>query len=138
MSREGAGAPPEFPAPNEPFAPRQVFRGSGALVPEQVAASKVLSMTAKVCYGHLIRRAGKNARCWPSYRDIAKSIGIGERQAIRALRELTQVNLIRPIARRDKTKRQTSNEYEFIWDRSCKGTVTNMTPSPLTNPTGRG
>jgi hypothetical protein len=74
------------PAPNETFVPRKVFCGIGALVPERVAASNILSMTAKVCYGHLVRRAGKNARCWPSYRDIAKSIGVGERQAMRALR----------------------------------------------------
>ena len=108
-------------------------------------------MTAKVCYGHLVRRAGKNARCWPSYRDIAKSIGTGERQAMRALRELTEVTLIRPTARRDKTARQTSNEYEFIWgpilqgegdkydtlppDKSDTGRVTDVTPTGVTDMT---
>jgi len=151
MSREAVAASPELPAPNEPFAPRRVFRGIGALVPEGVAASKVLSMTAKVCYGHLVRRAGKNATCWPSYRDISKSIGVGERQAIRAMKELIEVSLIRPTARRDKTARQTSNEYEFIWgpilqgegdkydtlppDKSDTVGVTDMTPTGVTDMT---
>ena len=141
----------KLPLPNQPFAPRNVFRGIGALVPESIAASKGLSMTAKLCYGHLVRRAGKNARCWPSYRDIAKSIGVGDRQAMRALKELTEVNLIRLIARRDKTERQTSNEYEFIWgsilqgegdkydtlppDKSDRVGVTNMTPTGVTDMT---
>jgi hypothetical protein len=93
MSGDAERPPQKLPAPNEPFIPRNVFRGVGALVPERVAASTMLSMTAKVCYGHLVRRAGQNATCWPSYRDIAKSIGIGERQAVRALKELAKANL---------------------------------------------
>ncbi len=120
-------------------------------VPESIAASTLLSRTAKLCYGHLVRRAGKKARCWPSYRDIAKSIGVGERQAMRALKELTEANLIRPTPRREKTGRQTSNEYEFLWgpilqgegdnydtlppDRSDIGRVTNMTPPGVTDMT---
>src|SRR6266853_950111 len=151
MSRDVDGALQRLPPPNEPFIPRDVFRGIGALVPERVAASKRLSMTAKVCYGHLVRRAGKNARCWPSYRDIAKSIGIGERHAMRALKELIEVNLIKPIARRDKTMRQTSNEYEFVWGPILQGKgdkydtlppgksatvgVTDMTPTGATDMT---
>jgi hypothetical protein len=151
MFRDVEGAPQKLPSPNEPFLPRDVFRGIGALVPERIAASTRLSMTAKVCYGHLVRRAGKNARCWPSYRDIARSIGIGERHAMRALKELNEVNLIKPIARRDKTTRQTSNEYEFIWgpilqgegdkydtlppDKSAAARVTDMTPTGVTDMT---
>jgi hypothetical protein len=121
MSGDAERPPQKLPAPNETFIPRNVFRGVGALVPERVSASTMLSMTAKVCYGHLVRRAGKNATCWPSYRDISKSIGVGERQAIRAMKELVEVNLIRPTARRDKTARQTSNEYEFIWGPTLQG-----------------
>jgi hypothetical protein len=141
----------QFPTPGEPFIPGKVFRGIGALVPERVAASTRLSMTAKLCYGHLVRRAGKKTQCWPSYRDIANSIGVGERQAMRALKELTAANLIRPTPRRDKYGRQTSNDYEFIWgpilqreddkydtlppDNSDRVRVTTTTPSGVTDMT---
>src|SRR5438876_573815 len=48
------------PALGDPFNPKAVFAGIGAFIPERVAASVVLSMTAKLCYGHLLRRAGSN------------------------------------------------------------------------------
>jgi hypothetical protein len=121
MRGDAAHPPRELPTAGEPFKPWEVFRGIGVFIPEKAAASTVLSMTAKVCYGHLCRRAGKNNRCWPSHRDIAKSIGVGERQAVRALKELAEANLIRPIPRVDPTGRQTSNEYEFIWGPILQG-----------------
>jgi hypothetical protein len=115
MSGDAARPPRKLPAPGEPFKPREVFVGIGALVPEKIAASTMLSMTAKLCYGHLVRRAGQNDRCWPSIRDIAKHIGVESRQTMRALRELAEAKLIKPISRKNATGRQTSNEYEFIW-----------------------
>jgi hypothetical protein len=117
MPSETSGPVSKRPAVGAPFNPRELFGslGIGAFIPERVAASPVLTMTAKVCYGHLIRRAGKNDRCWPSYRDIAQSTGIGERQAMRALKELADAQLVRPVHRADQTGRQTSNAYEFIW-----------------------
>lgn len=114
-------SPRKPPAPGESFKPGEVFRGIGAFVPERVAASTMLSMTAKLCYGHLARRAGQHARCWPSVRDIARHIGVEPRQATRALRELAEATLIRPISRKDATGRQTSNEYEFIWGPVLQG-----------------
>src|SRR5665811_2313820 len=99
MPRDAERPAQKQPAPNQPFAPRNAFRGIGVFVPESVAASTRLSRTAKLCYGHLVRRAGKKTQCWPSYRDIANSIGVGERQAMRALKELTTANLIRPTPR---------------------------------------
>jgi hypothetical protein len=70
---------------------------------------------------------------------------------MRALKELTAANMIRPIPRREKTGRQTSNEYEFIWgpilqgegdkddtlppDKSDRGRVTTTTPSGVTGMT---
>ena len=70
---------------------------------------------------------------------------------MRALKELAAANLIRPIPRREKSGRQTSNEYEFLWgpilrgegdkydtlppDKSDRGRVTPMTPSGVTEMT---
>src|SRR5689334_12001204 len=113
--------PPKLPEPGEAFIPREVFRGIGLFIPEKIAGATTLSTTAKTCYGHLVRRAGSKARCWPSYRDVAKSVGIGERQAMRALKELVKAELVRPIPRRDASGRQTSNEYEFVWGPILQG-----------------
>ncbi len=131
----------------ERFTPRDVFGtfGYGAFVPETIAASKELSPTAKLCYGHLLRRAGKNDRCWPSYRDIADAIGMGERQAMRSVGELVNAQLIHPLKRAVESGRQTSNGYEFLWgpilagegdrsdtlpaDKSVRATLSNMSPS---------
>src|SRR5712692_3994112 len=121
MPGDAARSPRKLPAPGEPFKPREVFGGIGAFIPEKVAASTLLSMTAKLCYGHLVRRAGDKNRCWPAIRDVAKHIGVEPRQAMRALRELAEATLIRPIPRRDATGRQTSNEYEFIWGPILQG-----------------
>lgn len=54
MSRDAERPQQKLLAPNEPFIPREVFRGIGALIPEKIAASAMLSMTAKVCYAHLV------------------------------------------------------------------------------------
>jgi GntR family transcriptional regulator len=78
-------------------------------------------MTAKICYGHLVRRAGKNEKCWPSIREIARSTGLKDRQAMRAVKELANAQLIRPQGRRADSGRQTSNAYEFIWGPILQG-----------------
>jgi len=151
MPRYAARRPGKVPAPGETFKPREVFGGIGALVPEKIAASTKISMTAKLCYGHLVRRAGQKDRCWPSIRDIAGHIGVEARQAMRALRELSEAGLIRPTSRKEATGRQTSNEYEFIWGlvlqeegdtydtlppaKSDQGRMTNLTPTGVTNTT---
>ena len=99
----------------EAFNPRNTF--VGLFIPEGLAASTLISSTAKLAYGHLVRRAGDNGRCWPSHRDIAKYIGVMERAARRALKELQDGDppLIRAVFRTDEKGRQTSNEYIFIW-----------------------
>ena len=153
MSGDPASAPRKAPAPGEPFNPREISGsfGFGIFIPEKIAASTALSPTTKNCYGHLLRRAGKNNRCWPSHRDIAKHIGVGRRQVMRSLKELVGAELIRPITRTDASGRQTSNEYEFIWGpilqgegdtsdtlpgaKSDRGTVTRATPTMVSGMT---
>ena len=111
----------------EQFNPRNMF--GGLFIPGALAASTLISSTGKLAYGHLVRRAGDNGSCWPSAGDVAKHIGVGERAAQRALRELQRFDppLIRAIFRKDKNGRQTSNEYVFIWGPILEG-VKNDTP----------
>lgn len=141
MSTDQAAATRKLPGPGEPFNPREVFGsfGFGLFIPERIAASTVLSMTDKVCYGHLLRRAGKNDRCWPSYRDIAESTGLQKRQAKRAVKALVGAQLIRSVPRSDESGRQTSNGYEFIWGPILQGEGDRSDTLPRTQrDTGRG
>lgn len=148
-SKSAVGLPRE----GELFKPREVFGGFGvgAFIPERIARSRALSMTAKVCYGHLLRRAGKNDSCWPSYRDIAENTGLQERQTMRGIKELINAQLIRRGVRTVETGRQTSNKYVFIWGPilqgegdtsdtllpvvSDQGTLTSTTPSGVSEMT---
>lgn len=123
----------------EPFNPRNTF--VGLFIPEALAASSAYSSTAKLAYGHLVRRAGENGHCWPSAADVGKHTGVGERAAQRALKELQagEHPLIRATFRRDKNGRQTSNEYAFIWCPILQGSgpVKNDTvPLSETTPSG--
>jgi hypothetical protein len=99
----------------QPFNPRKTFLG--LFIPEGLASSPAFSSTSKLAYGHLVRRSGAQGRCWPSYSDIARHIGVQERAAQRALKELQTgpPPLIRSSARTDANGRQTSNEFLFLW-----------------------
>jgi hypothetical protein len=153
MASDPATPPRKQPGRGKPFTPREVFGvfGFGVFIPERVAASRALSMTAKVCYGHLVRLAGKKDVCWPSYENIAECTGLKRRQAIRGVKELTNAGLIRPRRITVETGRQTSNEYEFTWGpilqgegdtfdtlpsaRSDKGRMANLTPTRVSETT---
>jgi hypothetical protein len=140
-----------IPRPGEKFKPRDVFGGIGSFIPEQISSTTSLSVGAKLCYGHLIRRANDKDHCWPSVKDIAKHVGINSRQAKRAIQELAEAGLIRVIPRYDPTGRQTSNLYEFIFvsillregdsfdplplAENDSGTVTHSTSPRVTNTT---
>jgi hypothetical protein len=127
----------------EAFNPRRTF--VGVFIPESLAAASTISSTAKLAYGHLVRRAGENGRCWPSVADVRKHIGLtSDRAAQRVLRELQSGDppLIRATNRTDARGRQTSNEYYFIWGPLLEGDK-NVTPDknvtlPLTNSSPSG
>lgn len=97
----------------EVFNPRKRF--VCIFIPEALAAAPTISSTAKLVWGHLARRAGENGLCFPAKKDIAKHVGIKERQVVRVLKELVLRQLIRAVARTDPSGRRTSNEYEFLW-----------------------
>ena len=105
----------------QPFNPRRVF--VGIYLPEAIAAWKEISPTSKLAYGHLFRRAGNSGKCFPSHRDISDHVGVSERQVARSLKELVRVGLIRVVACHDKSGRQTTNEYEFLWHHVLDGSV---------------
>ena len=113
----------------------------GLFIPELLAASTVFSSTAKLAYGHLVRRTGANGRCWPSAADVAKHTGVKLRAAQRALKELQAGDhpLIRATSRYVKG-RQTSNEFVFIWSPILEGVEKDnavKNDSPVKNDTRR-
>ncbi|MBZ5677108.1 MAG: helix-turn-helix domain-containing protein [Acidobacteriia bacterium] len=123
----------------EPFNPRRLF--IGIWIPEQLAATKLISPSAKLVYGHLARRAGENGHCFPSRKDIGEHTGIQERQVVRVLKELVDAQFIRIVPRSDDSGRRTSNEYEFLWHEILIGPegegVIHDTLGGVTNDTGR-
>src|ERR1700677_4124 len=96
----------------EPFNPHRLF--IGVFIPVSLASSQTLSPTAKLAWGHLARRAGKDGRCFPSHRDIAVHLGVSKTHVKRIVAELESVALIRRIARHEESGRQQSNVYEFL------------------------
>lgn len=72
------------------FKPRG--RYVGPWVPEVVAASKDLSLGAKLTYGAL---ADCGDRAFPSYKALGARIGVGRTMAVQYRRELRQAGLIR-------------------------------------------
>ena len=102
-----------MPRAGEIFRPREVFGnfGLGLFIPERIA----------------------------SHRDIAGGVGVGGRQVQRALKELIGNGLIRTVARRDPSGRQTSNAYEFTWGPILTGESDISDTLPQVNhDTGRG
>ena len=105
-----------------PFNPRGVC--FNIEIPIGLASSTRYSSTAKIAYGHLVRRA-PNGYCWMSAGDVAKAIGVKKRAAQRALEELRagdindvdNLPLIVPETRINSSGRQTSNGYRFIFAR---------------------
>jgi hypothetical protein len=76
------------------FDPRKVFSG-GLPIPPALAASTLVSPTAKLVYGYLIQRAGEDGQSGPTPEEIGKHIGVSARAARIALAELEDQRFIR-------------------------------------------
>ena len=46
-------------------------------VPDEVAARTDITASAKLIYGQILRRIGKNTHAWPSAGSLAKDTGMG-------------------------------------------------------------
>ncbi len=102
-----------------------------------------MSSTAKLVFGKLCQYAGQNGQAYPSYKTLAGDVGVERRQAIRAVKELVDYGLIKPVGRRKGDGGFTSNIYAFLWHqifsdddptdpgdkKDTRGGVTNVTTS---------
>lgn len=92
----------------EPFNPFNRF--NGIYIPTAILHMPDLSPRAQICYGRLMRYAGKNGECFPAVKTLAAETGVGERQAQKCLAELQQARLIRKTIRPG-----TTDLIEFLW-----------------------
>ena len=87
----------------------------GCVIPNAISRSTELSSTAKLVFGKLCQYAGQNGQAYPSYKTLAGDVGVERRQAIRAVKELVDYGLIKPVGRRKGDGGFTSNIYAFLW-----------------------
>ncbi len=76
----------------ERFNPHLTF--VGVLVPNCILRRREISHGAKLAYGVLCQRAGKDGKCFPGQKHIADELGVSVRQARSYLEELERVVLI--------------------------------------------
>jgi hypothetical protein len=97
----------------QPFNPYKLFRG--IFVPEALVKCTELSPGAKLCYGRLLRYAGKDGRCFPSTKKLAAELGTTRDQARRYLHELRDFRLIRMEPRWTEYGDRDTNLVHFLW-----------------------
>ena len=93
--------------PGDAFNPYRRFHV--LLVPQPIAACVDLSPGAKLAYGALARRAGRDGSCFPSHEVLAADLGTSTRNAKHYLSELRDYKLVRWCRGR------YCNNYEFLW-----------------------
>lgn len=130
-----------MPNPGDVYNPWRLF--VGCFIPNAILRSTELSSTAKLSFGKLCQYAGQNGQAYPSYKTLATDVGVERRQAIRAVKELTNFGLVKPVGRMKDDGGFTSNIYVFIWHQifsddvpmypgdknDTRGGVTNVTTS---------
>jgi hypothetical protein len=110
------------------FIPFKRFLGRGAgsslFIPLVISRCPLLSFAAKLLYGRLCFRAGKDGECFPSEADLCHELGVVDRDGgigpsqLRTLRnylaELKAVKLILVQPRYNKRGERTTNAYRFL------------------------
>lgn len=81
-------------------------------------------------YTYLVRRAGPDGHCWPSYARIARDTGISRRSAIRAVATLVEAGLVAVTPRQDAAGDATSHDYVVL------GGAHESPPGDTDDPTG--
>jgi hypothetical protein len=102
-----------MPNPGDAYNPWRLF--VGCFIPNAIARCTVLSSTSKIVFGKLCQYAGQNGQAYPSYKTLATDVGVERRQAIRAVKELVDFGLIKPVGRVKGDGGFTSNIYVFVW-----------------------
>lgn len=114
-----SAGPPPAPPPDKFIDASALSKLPYFAIPEAIASKTELGPTPKLVYAFLIRMASRSGKkAYPQMRTIAIAIGLSERQAQRAIKELREHNLIetqpRFIEKRPGKKAQTSNIYNFL------------------------
>ncbi len=99
-----------MPEYGQPFNPYNT--SYGIFIPAGVVESQTLTSGAKICFGVLIRHAGRDGRCYPLLNTIARQMGVSERQARRHLGILVSHKLIKR-----RLRERTSSVYVFLYHR---------------------
>lgn len=114
-----------MPCIGEAYNPWRLFVGS--FIPNAVLKCRNLSPTSKLIFGRLSQYAGADGQAYPSYRTLGHEVGIEQRQAMRAVKELVVFGLIRSVKQIRNDGGAASNRYEFLWhqifDHDNKSTV---------------
>ena len=115
--------------PGDKFNPSRKI--SGLYFPEFVNRARGLGNGPKRLYDHLVRRAGTNGECWPSYERMASELGMSVRQVKSDIATLERWRLITHKRR----GRMMPNLYSFLWHPIFDGITQpgNIAP-PRTNP----
>ena len=100
--------------PGEIFNPYKLF--VGLFVPNALARFPSITPGAKLLYGRLSQYGGRNGLCYPSQEELAREIGVTDRQVRRLLDELCDSNFIKVVRPegRDRLSHKT-NRYAFLW-----------------------
>ncbi len=99
----------------KPFNPCKKFR-SVVILPESLCRLPDILPGAKLTYALLLQYAGEDGRCYPSVKNLAKSIVVRTRQTQKYLAHLEVKGLIRRAPRRTP-QGQAPNGFEFLWHR---------------------
>jgi len=75
-----------------------------------------LRMAEIAVYGVLCRYCNPGTTAWPSYSSIAERAGCSKPTAIKAVRRLIKIGLLKKTRRRIDTDRMNSNQYEVNHD----------------------
>lgn len=102
-----------MPAPGDIYNPWRMF--NGCFIPNAVLRCIGLSARAKLIFGRLCQYAGENGEAFPSYRSLAREVGVERRCAIKAVRELEEFGLIKTVSRWRNDGGPASNVYVFLW-----------------------
>jgi len=112
------------------FNPYRLF--VGAFIPNALLRWSGVSPGAKLCYARLAQYAGKNGAAFPSQEELARELGVSERQVIRYLAELENKNLLRihhPTGQDRLFHRH--NNYEFLWHEIFENERADVTDSSI-------
>ena len=115
-----------MPVPGDAYNPWRMF--NGCFIPNAVLRCPELSARAKLVFGRLCQYAGENGEAFPSYRSLAREVGVERRCAMKAVKELEEFRLIKSVSRWRNDGAPASNVYVFLWHEIFQDAAAGPTP----------